>query len=87
VNKQAGYYKKYRKARDRALSRLANAYPDDYKKLLEQEKANEQANDGDTGIAGTYSAGFVDTRSDTRVNATPEARNYGSNQGYNGGEA
>jgi hypothetical protein len=50
-------------------------------------RANEQANDGDTGIAGTYSAGFVDTRSDTRVNATPEANNYGSNQGYNGGEA
>jgi hypothetical protein len=28
----------YRRARDRALSRLANAYPETYKELLEQEK-------------------------------------------------
>jgi hypothetical protein len=33
----------YRRARDRALARLANAYPDDYKELLEQEKANDEA--------------------------------------------
>jgi hypothetical protein len=28
----------YRRARDRALVRLANAYPESYKELLEQEK-------------------------------------------------
>ena len=28
----------YRRARDRALARLANAYPKTYKELLEQEK-------------------------------------------------
>ena len=28
----------YRRARDRALVRLANAYPETYKELLEQEK-------------------------------------------------
>ena len=28
----------YRRARDRALARLANAYPETYKELLEQEK-------------------------------------------------
>ena len=50
-------------------------------------RADEQANEGDTGIAGITTAGFVDTRSATRVSATPEARNYGSNQSYNGGEA
>ena len=33
----------YRRARDRALARLANAYPDDYKELLEQEKASDEA--------------------------------------------
>lgn len=32
----------YRRARDRALTRLAQAYPDDYKEYLEQEKANDE---------------------------------------------
>ena len=32
----------YRRVRDRALARLANAYPDDYKELLEQEKAIDE---------------------------------------------
>ena len=39
---QAVSYRNYRRARDRALTRLATAYPDDYKELLEQEKANDE---------------------------------------------
>ena len=35
---QAVSYRNYRRARDRALVRLANAYPETYKELLEQEK-------------------------------------------------
>ena len=40
---QAVSYRNYRRARDRALTRLASAYPEHYKELLEQEKANDEA--------------------------------------------
>ena len=42
AKKQAVSYRNYRRARDRALSRLANAYPDTYKQLLEEEKAFDE---------------------------------------------
>lgn len=32
----------YRRARERALTKLANAYPDQYKDLLESEKLNDE---------------------------------------------
>lgn len=32
----------YRRARDRALTRLAQAYPETYKELLELEKVNDE---------------------------------------------
>lgn len=32
----------YRRVRDRALTRLANAYPETYKELLEQEKISDE---------------------------------------------
>ena len=38
AKKQAVSYRNYRRARDRALVRLAQAYPETYKELLEQEK-------------------------------------------------
>ena len=40
---QAVQYRNYRRARERALVRLANAYPDQYKEYLEEEKANDEA--------------------------------------------
>jgi len=39
---QAVSYRNYRRARDRALVRLAQAYPETYKELLELEKANDE---------------------------------------------
>lgn len=40
---QAVRQRNYRRARERALTRLANAYPDEYKTFLEEEKiADEQ---------------------------------------------
>ena len=40
---QAVRQRNYRRARERALTRLANIYPDEYKTLLEEEKiADEQ---------------------------------------------
>ena len=83
---QAVSYRNYRRARDRALVRLANAYPDDYKELLEQEKAIDEAQgrkwidiDGNTNSVGA------------RPNPTPapagQTNNQRENQGNNGGEA
>jgi len=85
--KQAVSYRNYRRARDRALSRLAKAYPNDYKELLEQEKASDEqlgkkwfATDDVIGVT------FVDTRADSTA-ARPQATNRGEDEGNNGGEA
>ena len=40
--KQAIHYRNYRRARDRALVRLSQAYPETYKELLELEKAHDE---------------------------------------------
>ena len=84
---QAVSYRNYRRARDRALTRLANAYPDDYKELLEQEKANDETQgrkwldiDGNTGAM------------DTRSTSTTEPKEFSpdnnrTNESYYGGEA
>ena len=39
--KQAIHYRNYRRVRDRALSRLSQAYPETYKELLELEKVSD----------------------------------------------
>jgi hypothetical protein len=85
---QAVSYRNYRRARDRALVRLASAYPDDYKELLEQEKANdEQMGKKWLDINGTTATSLVDTRSDSSSAPANKAGNEGENEGDNGGEA
>jgi hypothetical protein len=83
---QAVSYRNYRRARDRALVRLANAYPDDYKELLEQEKANDETQGRKwLDIDGTTAG--VDIRSNATTNAQTNTGNSGENEGNNGGEA
>jgi hypothetical protein len=87
AKRQAVRQRNYRRARDRALSRLANAYPETYKELLEQEKiSDEQLGkkwldlDGNTGADMAVGSG-----SDTLGR---QASSYDSqNQGNDGGEA
>jgi hypothetical protein len=76
----------YRRARDRALVKLAQLYPDTYKELLEREKANDEAQgrkwidiDGNTSI--------VDTRSVTALTSTGQADNASQRESNDGGEA
>ena len=85
--KQAVSYRNYRRARDRALSRLAKAYPNDYKELLEQEKASDEqlgkkwfATDDVIGVT------FVDTRAGSAT-TRPQATDGGEDEGDRGGEA
>ena len=76
----------YRRARDRALVKLAQLYPDAYKELLEREKANDEAQGRKwLDINGTTSG--VDIRSNATTNAQADTSNQRENESYNGGEA
>jgi hypothetical protein len=78
-------YSRYRKARDRALSRLANAYPNQYKQYLQEERANESNKDSGTGDDGGTTS-LVDTRAGSTF-ARSSATNRGEDEGDRGGEA
>ncbi len=79
----------YRRARDRALARLAHLYPDTYKQLLEMEKKEDELQ-GKTwiGIDGSTAVPVVGVH--TRATGADDlayASNAGENEGNNGGEA
>ena len=75
----------YRRARDRALVKLAQLYPEIYKDLLEREKANDEAQGRKwLDIDGTTSS--MDIRS-TATDSNTKASNLSSNQSNYGGEA
>jgi hypothetical protein len=89
AKRSAVVYRNYRRARERAMTRLAQAYPETYKELLEQEKiSDEQLGkkwldiDGSTELAdGIYTDS---TDSDSRGS---EEANRTEDQGNDGGEA
>jgi len=57
--RQAVSQRNYRRVRDRALTRLANLYPDQYRDLLEEERArDEQAQKVWLDITGRTGAGL-----------------------------
>ena len=89
--KQAVRQRNYRRARDRALIRLAHLYPDTYKQLLEMEKITDER-EGKTWLdldGNTIPVVGVRVRtSDGR--GTPvikENLHNGTDKGDNGGEA
>ena len=75
---QAVRQRNYRRARDRALAKLANLYPDQYRDLLEEEKiADEEMGkkwldlDGNTSPVNSgrkRDLSSVNTASDTKRN-------------------
>lgn len=84
---QAVNYRNYRRARERALTRLAQAYPDEYKDYLQEEKARDEA----TQTKWLDITGNTDTDMAMDTVAPPTNREstqaYGADQGYDGGEA
>jgi hypothetical protein len=79
----------YRRARDRAMTRLATAYPETYKELLEQEKiVDEQMGkkwldiDGSTGQSMDLGASASPTGGGEGNQAST-----GPDEGNDGGEA
>ena len=85
--KQAIHYRNYRRARDKALVRLAHLYPDTYKQLLDEQRSFDEQ-EGKTWIIDSNSRLTVGIH--TRANNTPafgDPADAGEDEGYNGGEA
>jgi hypothetical protein len=79
----------YRRARDRAMTRLATAYPETYKELLEQEKiVDEQMGKKWLDLDGNTSQP-VDFNSDTPPSSVIDGTqaSTSANKSDNGGEA
>ena len=83
--RQAVHNRNYRRARDRAMTKLAHLYPDTYKQLLGIEKAIDEQEGknwidltGPTRLAASTSTPSRDTASTTET---------GASQSNNGGEA
>ena len=84
---QAVSYRNYRRARDRALARLANAHPNQYKEYLEEEKANdERVGKKWLDITGVTAISNLDTRTGTTPTG-PQTADNGEDEGDRGGEA
>ena len=81
----------YRRARDRALARLAHLYPDTYKQLLEMEKKTDEQEgktwldlDGNTiPVVGVR----IRTAEGRGAPILKDTSNKGTNEGNDGGEA
>lgn len=79
----------YRRARDRALVRLAHAYPDTYKQLLAEEKAFDEINGKKwVGISGSSNLVVgIHTRANGAPGIITSQASASKNKGNNGGEA
>jgi hypothetical protein len=77
----------YRRARDRALRKLANRYPELYQELLEEErKIDEQEGKAWLDIDGRTSR-WVDVLSPDQSGGVSEGLNDKQDKGYGKGEA
>lgn len=87
--KQAIHYRNYRRARDRALVRLSHLYADEYRRLLTQERENDEQ-EGKKWLGVSDDTRLTIT-THTRANAVPaftgDSGDAGENESYDGGEA
>lgn len=86
--KQSIHYRNYRRARDKALVRLAHLYPDTYKQLLDEQRSFDEQ-EGKSWIINADSRLTIAVH--TRANAVPDVAgrtDYESaDEGDYGGEA
>ena len=91
AERRAVWLRNYQRARGRALTKLAQQYPDQYKEILEQERLSDEAN-GKTWLditgATDNSAGVL-TDADRYNNTLRSRQADGDKQdeGNDGGEA
>ena len=86
--RRAVQHRNYRRARDRALVRLAQAYPDTYKELLAVERQfDEQQGKKWLNLSGTTNLSVgIHTRA-TGADNLYTSQTSSKTQGNNGGEA
>jgi hypothetical protein len=85
--KQAVHNRNYRRARDRAMTKLAHLYPDTYKQLLGIEKAIDEQ-EGKNWIDLTGPVGLAASTSAPSRDITDTRKTVSSSQASNdGGEA
>ena len=85
--KQAVRQRNYRRVRDRALRRLANLYPDQYRELFEEERErDEEAHKVWLDITGRTRAG-VGAPTPRRAGKIPHRLSDSGEEGERGGEA
>jgi len=90
AERRAVWLRNYQRARGRALTRLAQQYPDQYKDILEQERLSDEAN-GKTWLditGATDNGAGVLTNADGYNNTLRSEQANGDKQdeGYLGGE-
>jgi len=86
--KQSIHYRNYRRARDKALVRLAHLYPDTYKQLLDEQRSFDEQ-EGKSWIINADSRLTIAVH--TLANAVPDVAGRtdydSSDESYDGGEA
>jgi hypothetical protein len=89
AKRSAVVYRNYRRARERAMTRLSNAYPETYKELLEQEKiVDEQMGKKWLDIDGSTGQSMdLDSSSSPTGGGEGEQANSDPDEGDNGGKA
>ena len=86
--RQSIHYRNYRRARDKALVRLAHVYPDTYKQLLDEQRSFDEQ-EGKSWVINPDSRLTISIH--TRANAVPDVAGRtdydSSDESYDGGEA
>jgi len=86
---QAIHYRNYRRARDRARTRIAQQYPELYLEYLQEERANDETT-GKTWVdidRNSGSAITIESYKDAIEGSTyTDPDNDGADEGNNGGE-
>ena len=87
--KQAVYYRNYRRARDRALVRLAQEYQEEYLKMLSEERTKDEQQGKTWGSIGSTIIPPINSRirSSEHTNKLSQAKRDVSKARNVGGEA
>ena len=85
---QAIHYRNYRRARDRALTRLSKLYPNLYKELLAEERELDEQEGTAWSLVGDGKLSVTTQSRENIVPAVAGRTDYeSSDEGNNGGEA
>ena len=89
AEKRAVWLRNYQRARGRAMTRLAQQYPDQFKEILEEERLSDEANGKAwSDITGRRAGTMVSAGSPSRSVTSTQRQTNGNQQdeGYVGGE-